>query len=76
MIIFSGPSIPKFMADALVVSENVGDGGPGDELRFEPKVRPRRERGRLGAMMDERGKLRSSSASFLNSACHCFSRRT
>ena len=30
-MIFSGPSTPKLMADAWVVSENVGDGGPGEE---------------------------------------------
>ena len=30
MIILSGPLGPKFMADALVVSVKVGDGGPED----------------------------------------------
>ena len=29
MIIFSGPSEPKFICDACVASERVGDGGPG-----------------------------------------------
>lgn len=28
VIIFSGPFSPKFIADAFVASENVGDGGP------------------------------------------------
>lgn len=54
-MIFSGPPAPKFIADAWVVSENVGEGGPGDELRLaEPKARARSERGRVGAMVDER----------------------
>ena len=47
VMIFSGPSGPKFIADALVVSENVGDGGPGDVfLRLELMARERRERAR------------------------------
>lgn len=46
MIIFSGPSGPKFMADALVVSENVGEGGPGEVFRRLEMVRERRERAR------------------------------
>lgn len=33
-MIFSGPSTPKLMAEACVVSENVGDGGPGEVERF------------------------------------------
>lgn len=51
VMIFSGPSAPKFMAEAWVESENVGEGG-GDGLRLlEPKVRARSERGRPGAMV-------------------------
>jgi hypothetical protein len=34
VIIFAGPFSPKFTADTLVVSENVGEGGPGEALRF------------------------------------------
>jgi hypothetical protein len=50
-MIFSGPSAPKFMAEAWVESENVGEGG-GEDLRLlEPKARARRERGRPGAMV-------------------------
>ena len=30
MIILAGPSGPKFIAEALVASEKVGEGGPGD----------------------------------------------
>lgn len=30
VIILSGPSGPKFIADAFVASEKVGEGGPGD----------------------------------------------
>jgi hypothetical protein len=30
VIIFSGPSGPKFNPEALVASENVGEGGPVD----------------------------------------------
>ena len=33
-MIFSGPSRPKLMAEACVVSENVGDGGLGEAERF------------------------------------------
>lgn len=44
VIIFSGPFGPKSMADALVASENVGDGGPGDEARFGDRARARNER--------------------------------
>ena len=51
MIIFSGPFEPKFIAEACVASEKVGEGGPGDMFRWpEPKVRALNERGRLGAM--------------------------
>lgn len=31
---FAGPFSPRFTADTLVVSENVGEGGPGEALRF------------------------------------------
>ena len=34
MMIFSGPLAPKFIADALVASENVGEGGPGETARL------------------------------------------
>ena len=57
MMILSGPLGPKFMADACVTSEKVGDGGSGEDLIFEPKlkVRARSERGRRGAIMDVSG---------------------
>jgi len=37
-MIFEGPCSPRFTADTLVVSENVGEGGPppGEELRRLP----------------------------------------
>jgi hypothetical protein len=35
VIIFAGPFSPKWTADAFVVSENVGEGGPGDPFRFD-----------------------------------------
>ena len=31
---FAGPFSPKLTADAFVVSEYVGEGGPGDAFRF------------------------------------------
>lgn len=31
---FAGPFSPRFTADTLVVSENEGEGGPGEALRF------------------------------------------
>ena len=34
VMIFAGPFSPKWTADALVVSEYVGEGGPGDAFRF------------------------------------------
>jgi hypothetical protein len=34
VMIFAGPFSPKFIADTLVVSENVGEGGPGEAFRF------------------------------------------
>lgn len=37
-MIFRGPSGPKFNTDALVVSVNVGEGGPGDISRFGESV--------------------------------------
>lgn len=46
MIILSGPSGPKFIADALVVSENVGDGGPGEAVRLGEIASVRSERAR------------------------------
>lgn len=48
MIIFSGPSGPKFIAEALVASEKVGEGGALDELcllAFDETVSVRRDRG-------------------------------
>lgn len=46
-MIFSGPLTPKFIADAFVASENVGDGGPGDVVALGGEMaRVRRERGR------------------------------
>ena len=44
--IFSGPSGPKFIADAFVVSEKVGEGGPGEVVRRREMVSERRERAR------------------------------
>jgi hypothetical protein len=35
VITFAGPFSPKWTADAFVVSENVGEGGPGDPFRFD-----------------------------------------
>lgn len=34
VMIFAGPFSPKLTADAFVVSENVGEGGPGDAFRL------------------------------------------
>jgi hypothetical protein len=34
VMIFAGPFSPKFIADMFVVSENVGEGGPGEAFRF------------------------------------------
>jgi len=51
-MILAGPSVPKFIADACVTSENVGEGGLGELLRLlEPKEKLGKERGRLGAMV-------------------------
>jgi len=50
-MIFAGPSAPKFIAEAWVASEKVGEGGPGEEAGFEePNVSVRSERGRRGAI--------------------------
>jgi len=50
-MIFAGPSAPKFIAEAWVVSEKVGEGGPGEEAGFEePNASVRSERGRRGAI--------------------------
>lgn len=43
-MIFSGPSAPKFIAEACVASENVGEGGPGEDVRFGDIARLRIER--------------------------------
>ena len=48
-MILAGPFWPKFIADACVASENVGEGGLGERLRLiEPKEKVL---GRLGAMV-------------------------
>ena len=48
-MILAGPFGPKFIADACVASENVGEGGLGEALRLmEAKGKVR---GRLGAMV-------------------------
>ena len=52
MMIFSGPSTPKLMAEAWVVSENVGEGGPGDDGRFGDSVKLRSERFFRGMTVD------------------------
>ena len=49
VMIFAGPCSPRFTADTFVVSENVGEGGPGEALRFpgcEFVVIPKGRRGR------------------------------
>ena len=41
-MILAGPLGPKFIAEACVASENVGEGGPGEALRLmEPKEKLR-----------------------------------
>ena len=45
-MILSGPSGPKLRAEGFVASEKVGEGGPGDIVRFEVIARDRRERAR------------------------------
>jgi hypothetical protein len=47
-MIFSGPFGPKFIADAFVASENVGEGGLGEvAVRLGGEIaRDRRERAR------------------------------
>ena len=52
-MIFSGPSAPKFIAEAWVASENVGEGGPGDDVRFGDMARLRRERDFRGMVGNE-----------------------
>ena len=45
-MIFSGPLFPKFIADAFVASENVGEGGSLEGfVCFEDTERVRRARG-------------------------------
>lgn len=57
MMIFAGPFSPKWTADAFVVSEYVGEGGPGDAFRFACEfvatARGRKGRG-LGIIIIER----------------------
>lgn len=51
VIIFAGPCSPKFMAEAFVASENVGDGGPlpvGGALCFGRLVEMASERSERG----------------------------
>lgn len=57
MIIFSGPSGPKLRTDALVVSVNVGDGGPGEISRLGDSVCVLRERTRGIGGDDEETKV-------------------
>jgi hypothetical protein len=49
VMIFAGPCSPRFTADTLVVSVKVGEGGPGEALRFPcelvASVKGRRGRG-------------------------------
>lgn len=46
-MIFSGPAVPKFICEACVASERVGDGGPGvTAVAFWLSVSVRNERGR------------------------------
>ena len=48
-MILAGPFGPKFMAEAWVASENVGEGGLGDELCLvEPKEKVREPLGAMG----------------------------
>ena len=50
-MILAGPFVPKFIAEAWVASENVGEGGLGEALRImEPKEKVREP---LGAMVVE-----------------------
>lgn len=50
-MILAGPFGPKFIAEAWVASENVGEGGLGETLRLmEPKEKVREP---LGAMVVE-----------------------
>ena len=51
MIILSGPFGPKFIADAFVVSEKVGDGGPEEAGGRGLIANERRERA-LGIVTD------------------------
>lgn len=47
VIILSGPLAPKFIADAFVASEKVGEGGPEDAARLVGAMaRDRKERSR------------------------------
>jgi hypothetical protein len=59
-MIFSGPFDPKFMAEACVASEKVGEGGPGVAFRQEVGVMLigliRRDEGMVGS---ERRKILS-----------------
>jgi hypothetical protein len=49
-MILAGPFGPKFIAEAWVVSENVGEGGLGEALRL---MEPKEKGERLGAMVVE-----------------------
>ena len=54
-MILAGPFAPKFIAEACVASENVGEGGLGEILRLvEPKEKVRK---RLGGMVCVRVRL-------------------
>ena len=58
MIILLGPFGPKSMAEALVASENVGDGGPGDVARFGERANERSERARGMVVGGDAGRTR------------------
>ena len=51
VMILAGPWSPKFIADAWVVSENVGDGGPEVKLRFVLEGVNRERRSRVRGMV-------------------------
>jgi len=67
VMIFSGPSAPKLMAEARVASENVGEGERVGEERFGDSARLRNERGLRGirqrrVLIGVRGEQESFSA--------------
>jgi hypothetical protein len=48
-MILEGPLAPKCIVDTFVASEKVGEGGPGEVLRREPRVSVRSD---FGAMAE------------------------